>query len=115
MPPIFAQFVRHREGTIRDYKKMVNNESVKDSCGKHQNHMFRLTEDVRKMIDEHCMSIPHSQSHYKSEKSDLKYFDHPDLTLTKLYTLLLEFYTTKTSLENLRSINIHTGSILITI
>ena len=54
---------------------------------------------MKKMIDEYCMSISQLQSQFQSQKSNLKYFDHLDLTLTKLYALFLEFYTAKTGLE----------------
>ena len=74
--------------------KMKNNESLKDNRGMHGKII--LTEELKKLIHEHCLSIPHSDSHYRRESASLKYFEHPDLTLHKLYTLFCEYYTAKT-------------------
>lgn len=77
-------------------KKIKNNESLENNTGKHSNHSMRLSEDLKKIIDEHCSSIPHSQSHYSLERSQLFYFENSNLILTKLYSLFLEYYAEKT-------------------
>ena len=76
--------------------KIGKNESLADNRGRHENHVIRLTDEVKNLIEEHCLSIPHSESHYRREKSSLQYFDNPDLNLTTLYQLFLEFYAMKT-------------------
>ena len=79
-------------------QKLKNNEPLIDKRG--MKRKIVLTEELKKMIEEHCLSIPHSDSHYRREKSSLKYFDHPDLTLNKLYELFCEYYTAKTGDSN---------------
>lgn len=56
--------------------------------------MIRLTDNVKQSIREHCL-IPHSQSHYDLEDSRLLYFENPELTLSQLYLLFVEYYTKK--------------------
>ena len=78
-------------------KKIKNNECLRDNRGKQSSKSsVRLTDEIKKLIQEHCSSIPHSESHYKRADSSLKYFDNSDLTLTKLYSLFVEYYTEKT-------------------
>lgn len=50
---------------------------------------------MKQLIREHCLSIPHSQSHYSLGKSSRLYFENSELTLTKLYLLFVEYYTNK--------------------
>lgn len=77
-------------------KKLLNNESLQDNRGLHSKRTVRLTEELKQLIQEHCLQIPHSPSHYNSKNTQLFYFDHSDLTLTKLYQLFIEYYTLKT-------------------
>lgn len=64
-----------------------------DRRGKHENHVIKLSDDVKQLIELHCLTIPHSESHYGSEKSNLKYFENSNLALNKLYSLFLDYYT----------------------
>lgn len=80
--------------------KLLNGESLTDKRGQHGNHRVKLTENVKKMIHEHCYSIPHSQSHYEHEKSNLLYFENPDLNMTKMYKLFVQYYTDQTGDTN---------------
>ena len=60
-------------------KKLNANQSLHDLRGKHDKHVVRLTDNVKTLIRQHCDSIPHSESHYTREDSELNYFDNPDL------------------------------------
>lgn len=62
--------------------------------GRRESHV-QLTEDLKRMIIEHCESIPHRSSHYKRKSSNLKYFENPSLNLTQLYKLFGEYYSEK--------------------
>ena len=76
--------------------KVAKNESLEDDRGTHKNHVIRLNDTVKNLIQEHCLSIPHNESHYSREKSSLTYFENPDLNISILYKLFLEFYAEKT-------------------
>lgn len=88
------QINKGRFATVQ--RKIITNEALDDNRGKHENHFKKLTEDIKELILLHCELLPHSQSHYKHETSNLNYFDHPDLDLKKLYNLFLEYYTSVT-------------------
>lgn len=81
-------------------KKMLNNESLQDNRGKHQNHVIRLSDELKEIIAEHCSSIPHSKSHYFKGKSGLLCFNDPELSIGKLYLLFIKYYTAKTGDSN---------------
>ena len=65
-------------------KKLKNNDSLEDYRGSHDNHLVRLTDDIKQMILDHCLSIPLRDSQYVREKSSLQYFEHPDLTVATM-------------------------------
>lgn len=56
----------------------------------------RISNDIWKMIKDHWASIPHKKSHYNYNKTNRKYFDHPDLNVKILYNLFKEYYKEKT-------------------
>ena len=85
---------KSRFETIRN--KLLNNITLNDNRGKHENQVVKLTDELKKLIQQHCESIPHSESHYDREDTTLQYFDHPDLTLTKIYKMFLEYYSAAT-------------------
>lgn len=91
------QIKKGRFATIQ--KKLLNGESLQDKRGKHENHPIPLTEEIKELINYHCNLIPNSESHYCREKTSLKYFDDPDLTLSKLYLLFSDFYSAVTGDE----------------
>ena len=45
--------------------KLRNNQTMEDERGKHENRTIRLTCELKGMIIDHCLSIPHSESHYR--------------------------------------------------
>lgn len=68
-------------------KKLKNNESPKENRGNHansHNNSVKLSADLKKMILEHCPSIPNSQSHCCRKSSRLNYFNHPDSIVTNI-------------------------------
>ena len=92
---ILLDIKRGRFTTIQN--KLKNNEWLEDNRDKHKKQVERLTDEIKTMINEHCLSIPHYESHYISrEHSSLKYFDHLELTFNKLYKLFVEYYISKT-------------------
>lgn len=76
-------------------KKLLNNESLEDNRGKHDSHQG-LSNDLKQMIHDHCKLIPHSNSHYGSEKSNLLYFDNSELNISEMYKLFIAYYTAET-------------------
>lgn len=92
------QIDKSRFGVIQ--KKLANNETLNDQRGKHDNHTVKLTDDIKILIERHCESIPNSESHYRREHSNLKYFDNSDLNLEKLYMLFLDYYYAETGDED---------------
>lgn len=76
--------------------KIKNNESLEDRRGTTSNHFAKLTDNLKKLILEHCESLSHSKSHYTREDSNLNYFKDSDLTLTSLYTKFVIYYALKT-------------------
>lgn len=89
-----------RERLVTVQNKIKNNESFDDNRGTHTNHVIRLTPEIKKIIHDHCLSVPHTESHYTREKSQLFYFEHPDLNLPTLYKLFLEYHTSVTGNTN---------------
>lgn len=74
-------------------KKLISNVSLQDKRGTHSHHILKLTEKVKMLIKEHCLSLPHSQS---MENSQMLTFDRPDLTLKRLYNLFIKYYESRT-------------------
>lgn len=93
------QVHKSRFETLR--KKLLKGESLADKRGQHENHRVLLTDTVKELIQVHCESIPHSESHYDHESSSLKYFDNPDLTITALYDLFVDYYCSVTGTTNI--------------
>lgn len=77
-------------------KKMLLKQSLDDARGKHDKHLVKLSNDVQELIKIHCESIPHQRSQYTRESTTLNYFCNPELNLTTLYYLFLEYYTSVT-------------------
>lgn len=73
-------------------QKIMNDEPLSDRRGHHDNHTLKLDEDVRKLIQSHCESLPHSESHYARADTKLNYFQDSSLTLTRLYDLFSDYY-----------------------
>ena len=45
-------------------QKVIQNQSLADNRGNNQNHSVRLRDDIKKLIQQHCQSLPHSVSHF---------------------------------------------------
>ena len=82
-------------------KKIKSGETMEDKRGRHMNQKVKLTDDLKTLIQVHCKSIPHSESHYSRENSKLNYFYDISLTLSELYLLFLDFYTAVTRNESI--------------
>lgn len=81
---------------IETVQKKLLNFNLHDDRGNHENHIVKLSSEVKSLIHLHCESLPHAESHYTREDSKLKYFDSPDLTLDALYGLFTEYYASVT-------------------
>lgn len=68
--------------------------ALSDQRGKSDNHFNKLTDELKKLIHEHCESLPHSKSHYTN--STLNYFKNSNLTFNQLYKKFINFYKLKT-------------------
>lgn len=88
------QITQDRLRTVQNKKKQ--NETLGDKRGKHENHAVKLSEQLKQLIREHCESFPHTESHYASEKTNLKYFENPELNISRLYESFLNFYESRT-------------------
>ena len=53
---------------------------------------MKLTEDVKKLIQQHCEIIPHHKSHYSLKKTQLNYFNDSSITLHTLYISFINYY-----------------------
>ena len=91
-----------RKSRIENVQQTVTqNQSLADNRGNHQNHSVRLTENIKTLIEQHCQSLPHSESHYSREDSKLNYFDDSSLTLHGLYNLFVDYYASVTGDTNI--------------
>lgn len=59
-----------------------------------------MTDEFKKMIYDHYLSIPHSNSHYSLQKTNLLYFENSNLNVKELYKLFIEYYTDKSGDKN---------------
>ena len=55
-------------------KKVLSNETLADTRGKHENHFVKLTDDLKCLIKIHCESIPSTPPHYTRENTKLFVF-----------------------------------------
>lgn len=62
-----------------------------DKRGKHHNRPNRITEDLKKQVDNHIQSFPRRVSHY-SRKDSSKYYLSPDLNVKLMHRLYLQQY-----------------------
>ena len=63
-----------------------------------ENHFLNLNEEFEKMIYDYCQSIPHTESHYSRDYTNLNYFTEPGLTLKSLYGKCIAYYQLKTGI-----------------
>lgn len=78
-------------------KIIDGNVAMTDDRGKHLIRPHRLDDDIVPYFYQHLESIPNKISHYSSTQR--RYFEHPDLSITKLFKLFVDYYyenTTKT-------------------
>ena len=50
--------------------KMLNGESLVDGRGTHENRKVKLTDQVKQLIQEHCLTMAHQKSHYTRESTE---------------------------------------------
>jgi hypothetical protein len=81
---------------IRNIQKKIilGHLTMIDKRGKHATRPHRLDDDVIRYFHEHIEAIPSKESHYSPSKR--RYFENPDLNITKLYELFQEYYYEKT-------------------
>lgn len=75
-------------------KKVIIGAPLTDERGKHEKK-HKIPAKVWTLVRQHLESIPHKQSHYKLKRTNLKYFQNPNLTIKSLYESFLEFYEEK--------------------
>lgn len=52
--------------------KLIENLNLNDNKGKHDNHLIKLTNELKVLIQTHCKeSLPHSGSHYTRQHTKL--------------------------------------------
>lgn len=73
-------------------EKMKMKDPLSNKRGIQENQPVKLTEDVKSLIQVHCRSIPHHESHYSREKTKLNYFDDSSITLRGMYRAFIEYY-----------------------
>lgn len=77
-------------------KKMLADEDFNDLRGGQVNQTLKLTDEVKKLINLHCQSMPHQKSHYCRESTSLNYILDPEISMTKMHSEFLKYYTQKT-------------------
>jgi hypothetical protein len=83
--------------------KVKNNDSMRDNRGKGEGSgKPKISNEIWKIFSNFLAEIPSNESHYRSAKTKLKYFDKPLLNLTKLYKFFQTYYETRTG----KSLNI---------
>ena len=76
--------------------KMLNGESLVDGRGMHENRKVKLTDQVKQLIQEHCLTKAHQKSHYLRESTKLNYFTKTELNLAKLFSEFCDYYISTT-------------------
>lgn len=73
-------------------RKVASGSSFSENRGTHKNRFNKLDDDVLNLMKVHLNTIPWKNSHYTQQKTELKYFENPELNIKKLYNLFLEYY-----------------------
>lgn len=76
--------------------KILVGDDFREQRGTHHNHAHKLNPRVKTLMKEHFQSIPSHESHYSGNKTTLKYFDNPDITIKALYEQFTIFFRVKT-------------------
>lgn len=77
-------------------QKVLDNDSFTEKRGTHSNRPHKLKADVLPLMAQHLSTIPSDFSHYSRDKSKLRYFSNPDLTIKTLHGLFKGYYREKT-------------------
>lgn len=85
--------------------KILSGDSFEEKRGSHKNRPRNISENTISLMGEHLKSIPHDESHYCKEKTNLLYFDNCTLTIKTLFDLFKEYYKEKTGLTVKMSYN----------
>ncbi|KAJ8882873.1 hypothetical protein PR048_014691, partial [Dryococelus australis] len=75
-------------------KKLLRNESLEEKRGTHKNRLRNISDDAINMMGEHLSTLPHYESHYCKDKSNM-YFDNTLLTVKNLYDMFKVYYKEK--------------------
>ena len=62
----------------------------------HENRKVKLTDQVKQLIQEYCLTMAHQKSHYLRESTKLNYFTNTELNLAKLYSEFCDYYISVT-------------------
>lgn len=81
--------------------KIIDGVDFQERRGSHDNRPHKLEENVLELMKDHLESIPSEPSHYSSHKTNLHYFDNPDLNVKVIFEKFKEFYKEKTN-KNLK-------------
>lgn len=76
--------------------KIIANESFEEKRGSPVNRPRNISENVISLMGEHLKTIPHDESHYCKDKTNLLYFDNSMLNVKTLFEMFKEFYKEKT-------------------
>lgn len=76
-------------------KKVIEGDSFIEKRGTHANRPHKLDSNIHDLLKSHLETIPSKKSHYSQHKSELKYFENPELNIKKLYELFIEYYKGK--------------------
>ena len=75
---------------------MLNGESLVDGRRMHKHRKVKLTDQVKKLIQEDCLTMEHQKFHYSRESTKLNYFTNTELNLEKLYSEFCDYYISVT-------------------
>lgn len=75
-------------------KNLINNDfaDVTDDRGRHKNHKFIISNDMKQNVIDHVNSFTPVESHYVRKRSSKKYLD-PSLSFTKMFKLYVDWCT----------------------
>ena len=73
---------------------LKNDRSFDDQRGgaRSNDAFLKLSDDMKKLIHEHCSTFEYSESNYKFNRSELKYFTDSILSLKIMYSKFREYY-----------------------
>ena len=76
--------------------KLKKGGDCRDKRGNHSNRPHKFSYNVRVLMKEHLALIPSRKSHY-STRTNLNYFENPELNVKKLFELFQNYYERQTN------------------